>query len=298
MTFPPRPGRADPGPPERILYASRDVRVGVFNCPVDHPDFRTAGPIEGYTVCFPRTAVWIEHAGKPPFVADPGVVTIYNRGQPYVRRALAPDGDRGDWYSVGRELAVAIANAIEPEVDPTRPFPVSFTRSTARLYYRQRVLSARIRRGEIDPFEIEQEVAELIGAALERAVRPGPEPERVPVDSRELVERTRAALAGNPFESITVRQLAQRVGVSPFHLCRRFRRETGLTLHQYLLELRIRSALERVEGAPADLSRVAHQLGFSSHSHFTAAFRIRLGVTPSEARDRLAGTARGTRAIA
>jgi len=123
--LPSSPPAARPFQPERLLYASPLVRVGTFRCPLDAPGFRTAGAIEGYTVYFPRSAVWIEHAGAATFVADSGIVTVYNCGQPYVRHGLAPDGDRGEWFSVNQELAVAIAASIDAGVDPARPFGVT-----------------------------------------------------------------------------------------------------------------------------------------------------------------------------
>ena len=62
-----------------------------------------------------------------------------------------------------------------------------------------------------------------------------------------------------------------------------FRAVTGQTIHAYRMQLRVRSALERIERA-SDLSAVALALGFSSHSHFTASFRRAFGVTPSGVR--------------
>ncbi|HEY8359259.1 MAG TPA: helix-turn-helix transcriptional regulator, partial [Ramlibacter sp.] len=75
---------------------------------------------------------------------------------------------------------------------------------------------------------------------------------------------------------------------SPFHLARVFRQHTGLGLHQYRLHLRVAAALVRLEDGESDLSGLAHDLGFSSHSHFGAAFREQIGVTPAQARRALA----------
>jgi AraC family transcriptional regulator len=281
---------AAPREPERVMFSHSGVRVGTFRCPVQHPEFRTAGPIEGYTIAFPRSAVWIQPEGHRPFVADPGVVTIYNLGQRYVRLPLSEEGDRCDWFSVSRETAHAIASGLAPDADPARPFPVSFARTTGAAYYRQRRLFARIVGGRIDPFEVEQEVSLLLGAVLEAALvdRPRPAVTRARTD-RDVAEYARAELARNPLDRPTVRDVATRVGVSPFYLCRVFRRYTGVTLHHYLLELRMRLALERFGTRDSSLSRLALELGFSSHSHFTAAFRTRLGFPPSRARKELWG---------
>jgi AraC-like DNA-binding protein len=264
--------------------------VGTFRCPLDAPGFRTAGAIEGYTVYFPRSAVWIEHRGAAPFVADSGVVTVYNWGQPYVRHGLAPDGDRGEWFSVNQELAVAIAASVDASVDPDRPFTVTSVPSDPSLYHRQRRLVLAIRGGSIDPVLIEREVVGLIRTVLQvgRADRP-----RVPPATRDLVERTKAAIARDPVHGVGLRELAARVRASPFHLCREFRRITGRTPRRYALDLRLRAALERLEEPDCRLSGIAHALGFSSHSHMSFVFRHRLGATPSRVREVLQRAAAG-----
>jgi AraC-like DNA-binding protein len=73
------------------------------------------------------------------------------------------------------------------------------------------------------------------------------------------------------------------MGVSPFHLCRLFRRETGYSLHQYRTELRLRWSLQPLAD-DVDILTVALAAGFSHHSHFTAAFRNTFGLRPSEFR--------------
>jgi AraC family transcriptional regulator len=275
-------------PYEVLIFSSADVRVGKFRCPVTHPEFRTAGPIEGYTVTFPRTAVWIQHHGAAPFVADPRVVTVYNKGQPYVRAPLAPDGDRDDWFSVSAEMALEVASAVDPRARerPDRPFTVASAPCDPRLYLRQRILLGRIERGELTTLGVESEVAMLLGAVLRAGsiVSRRHQIEKATA-RRDLVEATKAELARDPAATISLRQLAARVGASPYHLCRSFPIVTGQRLHQYQLDLRIRAALEALDGP--GLSWLAHRFGFASHSHFTSVFRRVLGTTPSRARNSL-----------
>jgi AraC-like DNA-binding protein len=85
-------------------------------------------------------------------------------------------------------------------------------------------------------------------------------------------------------DRLSVADLAAKLGISAFHLCRVFRRETGMSLHSFRLEVRLRTALEKLEEPGADISRVALDLGFSSHSHFTEVIRRRSGLTPTEVR--------------
>jgi AraC-like DNA-binding protein len=56
-------------------------------------------------------------------------------------------------------------------------------------------------------------------------------------------------------------------------------------LYRYLTRLRLRAALERLADGARDLTALALELGFSSHSHFADAFRREFGRTPSDVRN-------------
>ena len=65
-----------------------------------------------------------------------------------------------------------------------------------------------------------------------------------------------------------------------YHLARVFKERTGLTLHAYRDQLRLRASLDPVAEGRADLTELALDLGYSSHSHFTDAFRRAFGAPP------------------
>jgi AraC-like DNA-binding protein len=67
--------------------------------------------------------------------------------------------------------------------------------------------------------------------------------------------------------------------LSPFHLLRAFRRETGLTPHAYLMSCRVNAARDRLSRGlpPADVAAVC---GFFDQSHLTRVFKAHTGVTP------------------
>lgn len=281
---------------DRLLFETPNVRVGAFRCPVSHARFQNTGPIEGHIVVFPRTSVWIRHAGSRAFLADQRVVTIYNRGQEYTRGEVAADGDRSDWYAVSPELAAAIMEQLGFPVDtPERPWRAEYAASDASLYLHQREVFNRVAAGSADPLWVEETVIGLVAEVLRRGhvgARSTLAPVRRAGDAhRDLADRARAELAANLSQPTNVTSLATRLRVSPFHLCRVFRAQTGMTLHTYRLDLRLRKALELLEEPGSDLSRVALELGFSSHSHFTATLRTRLGRTPSSLRQTLFGRA-------
>jgi len=87
---------------------------------------------------------------------------------------------------------------------------------------------------------------------------------------------------------LSMRDVADAVSLSPFHLARSFRQQTGLSLHQYRQHLRLAAAMERLADGDRDLAGIAHDLGYCSQSHLGAVFRRDVGVTMGEARRMLA----------
>lgn len=84
-------------------------------------------------------------------------------------------------------------------------------------------------------------------------------------------------------ERRSLASIAGRVGLSPFHFCRVFRRATGYAFPNYRRSLRLRSSLDLIAG-PGTLTDIALTLGFTSHSQFTDAFRGAFGRAPSAMR--------------
>lgn len=101
---------------------------------------------------------------------------------------------------------------------------------------------------------------------------------------RELAVAVQSALMAAPNAPHRIADVAAELGVSPFHLARVFRAETGTTVHQYLLRIRMKQALSRLHAGEPHLSRLALDLGFSSHSHFTETFRRHFGESPARLR--------------
>ena len=102
---------------------------------------------------------------------------------------------------------------------------------------------------------------------------------------RELCEAARAFVATRYRERLTTEDVAAHLEISPFHLSRVFKEQTGVGLHQYITQLRLRRALAHLEDPRCSLTEIAFDLGFSSHSHFTAAFRQAFAMSPSRLRE-------------
>jgi AraC-like DNA-binding protein len=110
---------------------------------------------------------------------------------------------------------------------------------------------------------------------------------RNPVRWRVLADAVKQEIGAGPAAPHRIKDLAAQLDASPFHLARVFRAETGLSIHQYLLRLRMAAALARLGDDSISISRLALDLGFSSHSHFTVAFQRLFGASPASVRSAL-----------
>jgi AraC-like DNA-binding protein len=92
------------------------------------------------------------------------------------------------------------------------------------------------------------------------------------------------AVALEPSNKWTVAELASVANLSPFHLCRVFREMVGTSIYDYVLQARLAHALGAVLDGSDDITAIALDAGFSSHSHFTARFRRFFGLAPAALR--------------
>jgi AraC-like DNA-binding protein len=197
--------------------------------------------------CFRRRVNGVEH------VLDP--VTAYFE-RPAEEQQVAHPDDGGD-------ACTQLTLPTEYALDGPEPH---FTE--ARVDLEQRLL---LRCSEGDEF-VERAVA-IADRLLER-----PAPVRV----RRFVDRTREAIAADP--TLDLQELARIAAVSPHHLSRTFRAETGETISRYRNRVRIRIALERIADGEASLARLAAELGFADQAHLSRVVRGELWRTPSELR--------------
>jgi len=100
-----------------------------------------------------------------------------------------------------------------------------------------------------------------------------------PVRARRELRLARDYLHAHTEARVTLDDLAQEAGLSPYHLARLFRAAYGLPPHKYLEGLRVRRA-ESLIRAGLPLAEVALAAGFSSQSHLNRSFKQVLGVTP------------------
>ena len=275
---------------DRTIFRSDAVRIGAFRCDAADPRFAESGPRHDFCFVFPRTAVAIEHPGQRPLIADPSIVTFYNRHQEYRRRPISADGDRSDWFAVAPDVLRDALRDRDPAAadDGARPLRFATAPSDADLYLRQRLLFTDVADGRAaDPFYVEEAVVDLLDRVVAKAYGAAGERARPPSSRQhDLVAGIKRVLARQFTAPLTIRALVDQTGGSIFHVCRTFRQISGITLHEYRNQLRLRAALEAVTDSDEPLTKIALAVGYAHHSHFTAAFRRAFQTTPSSLRAR------------
>jgi AraC family transcriptional regulator len=112
------------------------------------------------------------------------------------------------------------------------------------------------------------------------AARPRPaEPTRAVLEAMRHIQRNYA-------REISLAELSATVHLSPFHLSRRFKQTTGVSPHQYVIEVRVNAARALLDAGSGQrsLADIAAAVGFADQSHLTRHFKRHFGVTPSQMR--------------
>jgi AraC-like DNA-binding protein len=223
-----------------------------------------------------RRGCFVRSASGGDAVLDPTVAYCVRPGDG--QRFDHPHGGGDDCTSI--VLAPALAASLwGGDVDlPARPLPTG-----PDIDLEHRLLLAGARRGD-DPDELGERALGLAAAVLRRADARRVDARRpaTAVARRALADDARAILAAAPGRPL--RDLAADLAVSPHHLSRVFRAETGTTIARHRMRLRARAALERLAGGERDLARLAADLGFADQPHLCRVVRSETGGTPAALR--------------
>lgn len=112
---------------------------------------------------------------------------------------------------------------------------------------------------------------------------------RIGRDPSQLVTAVSNYIHHHISEPITTGAIAESLYISRTHLSARFRKETGITLSDYILKEKTNEAKRLLRYTDKPLSAISAYLGFSSQSHFSRTFRRYAGITPAEYRVKHAG---------
>lgn len=257
------------------LYSSPLLQVRDVLCTeaCGHGRHEESCPVASLALVRSGTFVRRDRMGR--HVADATRVVFFDPNEPYMVDHPVPGGDRCTALMFD---AATLREAVRHRRgEPERVFGRATLAGTAAMHLAHRELLAAARDGgavrveETALYLLRQSCGSeegecLRGAAANRAAA-------LAADAQVLV-------AGMFDSRVTLEMLAEKLHVSPFRLCRAFRQATGGTLHQHLTDLRLASALEKLPEYRERLTDLALDLGFSSHSHFTHAFRSHFGRSP------------------
>jgi AraC-like DNA-binding protein len=229
---------------------------------------------------FPFRGVYVRHLGHDQAVAEANQVLFFNATEGYRVSHPVPGGDAS--------LSLAISEPLLRELAPptflSDRATLTFRRQRLRIDARTQALVAllrhSLRQSIAEPLKAESLALTLVRRAL------GPRTTHAAGASmgrQRLVDRVKLVLASDLARRWTLAEIAAEVRGSPVYLTQVFQQVEGLPLYRYQLRLRLARALD-LFAQYDDLTTLSLDLGFSSHSHFSAAFRQAYGRSPSEFR--------------
>lgn len=278
------------GSSRNLLFRSDLFGIGTTRCCPSHAGLTPERALAGPTFSLARRGVFVVHSEGREAQIDPSTAVFHNPAETFRASHPASIGDECTWFAPSeRAVRDALRVLNLDAADDVRPFrhltaPVSRDAFTLHVE-----LFKHLTAGSPDPLFVDEtaccllhELMRSAAALYSRGRRPRMRDDTCRAHAG-LAEAARAVLATRFDQRITIDDVAAAVHSSPFNLCRIFRAHTGLSIHAYLTDLRVREAVHRLIEGDTDLAELARRVGFASHSHMCDAFRRVLGRSPTAA---------------
>lgn len=227
---------------------------------------------------FPYRGVFMRHLGSDQAVAEANQVMFFNAAESYRVSHPVPGGDASLSLAISKEQLLELAPATLLHDKTTPAFRGQRLRIDARAQVLVALLRHSLRENIAEPLEAESLALTLVRRAL------GPRTTHeagATLGRQRLADRVKLVLASDLTRRWTLAEIAAEVRGSPVYLTQVFQQVEGIPLYRYQLRLRLARALDLIAQYD-DLTTLSLDLGFSSHSHFSAAFREAYGRSPSE----------------
>ncbi|SIT40112.1 Transcriptional regulator, AraC family [Paraburkholderia ribeironis] len=210
------------------------------------------------------------------YVAEAGSVPIINPGEVHTGSKAVEAGWRYRVMYAPVDFIRELANELSGRPQALPWFAPGVIRDpdlATRLARAHRLLEA----GD-DALAAEAAMLDALSTLLARYSQTQSVPTRLATDDvRVAIMQER--LTGDLVEPVTLAEVAQAAGLSPFHAARLFTQTTGLSPHAWRNQVRLQRALAPLR-AGVSVTEVAAASGFTDQSHFTRHFRRMFGVPP------------------
>jgi AraC-like DNA-binding protein len=264
--------------------------------PVDFPDIRKTlhdgsvasitlvsrsapnAPAVGFAdvaeIAIPYGGVFLWRVGSQSAAIDPNYALYIAKGQEFSE--VHPVKDRGH--------AAACIVPTETALDELRFLGPSnsindFRRLAVMASERAQILAALFLHRSDRQSAIERDEAMVALLAEVFFIKPS----SPNAQARRIVAKAKVLLHDLPGAHFSLADAADEIGVTPIYLTHAFRMAEGIPLYRYYQRLRLAQSLHELPYRDS-LTDLALHLGYSSHSHFSAAFLKNFGITPSDYR--------------
>jgi AraC-like DNA-binding protein len=234
-----------------------------------------------HRIAFVRRGYFRRHGAGEPLIADCNTAVFFSAHDGFRTSHPTLGGDECTFLSLSEDVLAEAIESNGERFDPARPFARTYAPIDAAALAESRLLFAAIAKGGASELEIEERSLRLARDVHRR--RPA-RSVTLSKRARQLATRAQELLASAPHLRLGLGEMARRLETSPYHLSRTFHAAHGQSLYRYQTQLRLARAIERLTSGASDVTGVALDCGFSSHSHFTLVFRKATGLTPSQFR--------------
>ncbi|MFC4811766.1 response regulator [Paenibacillus sp. GCM10023250] len=198
--------------------------------------------------------------------------------------------DAGRWEAVREKLQTIFAEAAAMRMTSEHAMELFFALSGAVLHIAHKSGFALADAIGGDAAQLAQPqyrtLAELRGWAmrvfgkieelLERDMR---------MNRRGIVDRVRSFIEEELSRDVSIQSIAEHIGLHPVYLSRIYKLETGESIGQYLLRLRMEKAAALLKSGTDKIMDVASRLGYQNATYFSKVFKDYFGQTPQQYRD-------------
>lgn len=278
------------------VFRGKTIGVREWSCSGhDTPGSAESSPAYGIAVV--RSGMFFWRSGSRSTLIRPGTAVFIVPDEEYSVTHHRGFGDAGYYIGLSPQGTRDLLSSCDPGAALTTSpkFPVRKLAISAPSYLRQRTAVAAAAKGDFLAAEeglltfLSDIVSDTYArhGVLDRGIA------RALANRRKAREQTAHVLeivASRYCEPLSLEGIAREVGCSPFHLSRIVTAVAGQSVHQLVIGYRLRAAAERILDGERNLARIGLAVGFSSHSHFTDAFRRVFNCVPSDLR-RQAGRA-------